>query len=195
LFSRIYISNSNYIIALKEEKRVKDIKDYVCTLEQAKRLAELNVNQDSLYYYALDETSKAFCVVDASQKETIKVDLVCSDDGTTVMSKITAKLQKQKSNINTYSAFTSQEIEELISNITNTLHWSQGKNISHKVITPISTRLEKSNPQLISFFSYVYSTEFKDLSDQVEYKITSKCTNEAQARAEFLIYLLENKEK
>jgi hypothetical protein len=66
---------------------MKQIKDYVCTLEQAKRLKELNVEQDSLYWYSK---------ININVKE------------------FTLSINKEFYEGINYSAFISQELGELI---------------------------------------------------------------------------------
>lgn len=102
---------------------MKFIEDYVCTLNQAKALKKLGVEQESFFVY---------CPIELPN---------CNNN-------IVYNLEFMPAypNYLSYSAFTSQELGELL----------------------------------------------KDL-DIREYCFCSKLDNEVQARAEFLIYLLENK--
>jgi hypothetical protein len=127
---------------------MKEIEKYVCTLQQAKRLAELGVEQNSLFYWNC-------CVEPAS----VLPDIV---------------FEKNKP---IYSAFTSQELGEL-NEITK--GWFNQLRV-----------IDTSNKHL--GFSFNHFVHENNISRTVT-SVNSFFTSEAQARAEFLIHLLDNKE-
>lgn len=123
---------------------MKDIKQYTCTLDQAKKLKDIGVYQDSFHYY---------CPIELP---------VCGNNilyGIEFMPKYPSHLS--------YSAFTSQELAELIDEVVLELgsQWKQDKQLIVK-----------------SYYFIFY------LDGLVIKEIKSK--SEAQARAEFLINLL-----
>lgn len=114
---------------------MKEIKDYVCTFPQAKRLKELGVEQESL-----------FCIY---------------TNGEIILGKDPIAL----------SAFTSQELAEIIK-----------KYVSYDTCQSIGVC---DNEWL--FLEHIENYEFIPYD---HFQINGE--NEAQARAEFLIHLLEN---
>jgi len=125
---------------------MKDIQQYVITIEQAKRLKELGVEQNSLYFWFQDTQHPIAMLIPYNQR---------FEEGF---------LREYL-----YSAFTSQELGELISEI-HYFPWKQ-------------QILRKPTGDLHTTFHEIYEiNEF--IPDDVD------IYNEAQARAEFLIHLL-----
>lgn len=123
---------------------MKIIENYVCTLEQAKRLKELGIKQNSLFYYVPS----------------------MFHGGTFIIEYFSIKTEDK------YAAFTSQELGELIEDIRH--------GVSHEIIFA----------DIFRFFQLDYIST-TDRQTEILFEIKSE--NEAQARAEFLIYLLEGK--
>ena len=118
---------------------MKNIEQYTCTFIQAKKLKELGVEQNSLFWWTW------------------------FDSDSYIVSKEHMTVNGHKA----YPAFTSQELGELIDK-QDGYSWS-----THRVV-------------------YEKLIEISNHDDNK--KVTSfKTKNEAQARAEFLIYLLESK--
>lgn len=126
---------------------MKQIENYVCTPGQAKRLKELGVEQESLYYFCTQESDadlrkRYISATEESHKQSSLDSMTWLHADIELRPKI---LLTRK--VDSYSAFTSQELKELIDEI-------------------------DTAPD-----TYFYSS----------------LKSEAQWRAEFLIYLLENK--
>lgn len=128
---------------------MKNIEDYVCTLAQAEKLKELGVEQDSLYWWN------------------------GTGIGMVTLNNEKADWSENILQYKSYSAFTSQELGEIIA--------TTGTGLCNDMV-------KKSSDEEFYFF---------DIYDTYEHKIlfvTNYAKTEAQARAEFLIYLLENKQ-
>jgi hypothetical protein len=128
----------------REKQNMKNIENYVCTLKQSKMLEELGAEQESLYYWA----------------DSIVLPWRPNKEG----------WQKEDSQV--FSAFTGQELLELI------IKYSQK-------IFPIIQEVINGKDITLSFEKEQYETHHF-------YEIIYHNT-EAQARADFLISLLENK--
>lgn len=125
---------------------MKQLENYVCTLEQSKKLKELEVEQDSLFYWIADGNLSAQLVRDPKFVEALE--LSC------------------------WAAFTSQELGKLI-----------------REFLPYFSHLNGG-----SFGEFLYIGNKDGSCNMVHSSIfPTENTNEAQARAEFLIYLLEQK--
>jgi hypothetical protein len=129
----------------------KLIENYVCTLEQAKRLKELGVEQNGLFHW-VENKSSAFV--------------------TTPLSEPSDK---------TISAFTSQELGEMISISFPELRVAQ--------TLKKDTEYEDDEKEGYLFLEEHCSGMWLECAEIY----TSYENTEAQARAEFLIYLLEQK--
>lgn len=140
---------------------MKDIKDYVCTLKQAKKLKELGVEQDSLFWFA--ENAKKLMILKNIEKKQL-IDLTVINDDITVGSKYYF-----------YSAFTSQELGELID-----------KNIKNEHLIEHSIQTNEFRIYNINYAEP--QTSYID----IDLLFTSTTSTEAQARADYFIYLLEN---
>jgi hypothetical protein len=147
---------------------MKDIKDYVCMLEQSKRLEALGVEQNSLFYWC---------------KVIINCDMPFVSQEWFISSKENAR-DKHKNNlyedIKFISAFTSQELGELIVKQLDKMKYSDVHQYLH------------SN----TFYAHKEFTSADNPESYKQYAIDYPCNineTEAQARAEFLIYLLGKK--
>jgi len=133
---------------------MKDIKQYICTLVQAKRLKELSTEQKSLFYWSRHRE------IDEFRLEYMEY---CAAEY--------------------YSAFTSQELEELI-------HELAGKDESWEVARA-SDKQSKLNAEIDNpafWMLRVHNIFGCKFIQQISCE-----ENKAQALAEFLIDLLEHK--
>lgn len=138
---------------------MKVIDDYVCTFEQSKKLCELGVAESSFYYY-----------ISPCKKNNNTATLICR------------KYDKLIIGVPFYSAFTSQELGELIT-----------ENIEHVWQQFIFNYIGNKH---IDLHAVVIDKEMSKINNRQQLEwlcLKSLSFNEAQARAAFLIYLLENK--
>jgi len=120
----------------------KKIEDYMCTVEQSKRLKELSIAESSLFFW-----------------------WTWFGDDLYTISTQELKINDHEA----YPAFTSQELGELISELLQT-DWSQSITLKTKID---------------DYYFYVEGALVFDTGAALE----------AQARAKFLIYLLEHKKQ
>jgi hypothetical protein len=147
---------------------MKDVKDYVCTLEQAKRLKELGVNQDSLYMYNLWTHDDGSFETELVATSFLKKLMGITRGVTFNMADVSQDEYPR------WAAFTSQELAEIISNQCRYFIQKDGFNTFYA----LDRRAE-------------YGIEFRH--ELIRYELPLKnIKSEAQVRAEFLIYLLEN---
>jgi hypothetical protein len=137
----------------------KKLNNYVCTLPQAKRLKELGVKDDSLFYW-IPYTKT---IVDEMDY-----------DGNTISSHLENGYEigicESHANQDCYPAFTSQELGAMISHLCDELrvNWHQTMELKTKID---------------DYYFWVDGLIV----------LCSSCNSEAQARAAFLIHLLERK--
>jgi hypothetical protein len=134
---------------------MKNLENYVCTLEQAKRLKELGVEQDSLFIYMQSFHEAIYTLVNANNNF-----LPRPED---------------------YSAFTSQELGEMISTLFPDLRVAQTLKKDREY--------ESDEKEGYLFLKEHCSGMWLECAEIY----TSYANTEAQARAEFLIYILEKK--
>jgi len=148
---------------------MKYLNNYICTLEQSKKLKELGVEQDSLYYWIIDKESGSGCIVLEQEVNSVTIDMLVLNGSNKWTNKITCEKKPYKSEKDIFAAFTSQELGKLINN-----HLSY-----------MDIGIYQSISGLIEFYQNdankvgVFFVPRKDME------------KEAQARAEFLIYLIE----
>lgn len=152
-----------------ELNRLHTVYKYVCTFRQAKLLYELGIRKESMFYYFLTDC-KAFRLRELRHR----MFRIEASDGH--YERIGKTVNAQDSRFHPgaiteiYSAFTSQELGELI-----------GK----ELIDELSYEMVISTSN--SMYNFIMKTKSMTYDCSMQYK------SEAQARAEFLIYLLENK--
>ena len=134
------------------------IKNYICTLEQAKRLKELGIEQNSLFHWSYEPGNY---VVKLSSKNIKHIEKDCA-------------------------AFTSQELGNFIDNIVVEWfsRWDRDLNID---LFTYCYEDEKWFSYAIEGINIVHGKDWPSRETKTSY--------EAQARTEFLIYLLEHKEQ
>jgi hypothetical protein len=148
------------------------IENYVCTLEQSKKLGELGFNRGCLFCWAAREyndTPSLWMALCASALVTL------GNDDTLF-----------------YPAYSSQDIEEAISGLC--FSWNQS-------VMPSDQQPCAEEVMKIFHFSYLnrfkldeeMSQNEKENPDFIFQKYKLEAKNEVIARAEFLIYLLEKK--
>jgi hypothetical protein len=130
------------------------LEDQVVNLELAKKLKELGVKQDSLFYYQNNPYSDGEECID------LMVNEYSSEAGENVI----MNTESDNDNHPKYSAFTVAELGKITSNSFN--EWAEGYN--------------KSDSEW--YFKY-----------RIDKSYLSCQKNEANARAEFIIHLIENK--
>lgn len=171
-----------------EINRLETASDYVCTFEQAKKLYELGVikRSKSLFYFVLitflndNDQLKKYRNVKGDKLLTLEcyyyhrtgvIDWVVEKSSTNT---------ELKRKVEQYSAYTSQELGEIIDGILG-LVWEQSKG-EVKYQFSYDKQINKDNMT----YHYIYH-------DYTEIKEKGYLMPEAQARAAFLIHLLENK--
>lgn len=152
---------------------MKEFKDYVCTLEQAKKLQELGISQQSLFYYVKNEDYDRL-----SEDDIYHVHVKFEDDGFCLIEG--EDWMHEIHNWEHYAAFTSQELGEIVNKMLVTWSQDNGKFVKYQFY--FEPAINDMN------YHYIYN----DFNNEKE---SNYIMPEAQARAEFLIYLLENLEK
>jgi hypothetical protein len=143
---------------------MKQLENYVCTLTQAKRLKELGIEQDSFVEQnSLFYFTPEELTFDATYEESQYQKYNSDYEGIIIT---TVYLSEWDNSLSSIPAFTSQELEELIV----------------KELGPFTTFTQSVANE--SMFYFILSEQ-----NDVKYNYDS----EAHARAEFLIYLLEQK--
>lgn len=145
-----------------EFNRIEQVKDYVCTLEQARKLNDLGIKKKSLFYWG-NRIGGRF--------KGDRLVIEAYDNHETGISRLHPFIDK----VECYSAFTSQELGELI------LKYQPNAKISLQFgINGMRQDISNTNISCIG----------------IEGKYTvSPYNNEAQARAEFLICHLEKQDQ
>jgi hypothetical protein len=162
---------------------MKDFEDYVCTAEQAKKIKELGIEQDSLFYWwsIYKERPALYNELRKMSADLLKIEdynyIVKEDDYIDHDEESLELYHYADHKDNSYSAFTSQELFELIS--LNTKEWSQGFD---------------DKGDTFHFYYGERGASYREKDKGIEYYASGWAQyQEAQARGEFFIHLLEQK--